>query len=91
MASNSLVSCMKGDNSMVTYTGQSPAEIRMGDTVMDALGRTFVARSDAAMVLGDYEVKGETPNGETKWFTLEANSLVTISYDESMWTDEAYA
>lgn len=90
MASNSLVSCTKGNNSMVTYEGQSPSEIRTGDKVTDSLGRIFYALSDAYMELGDWEVKGETPTGDVKWFTLDPKSLVTISYDESAWNQDEW-
>lgn len=69
---------------MGTYRGQSPSEIRTGDEVTDSLGRTFTALSDAEMVAGDYSVK--TYDGLTeKWLTLDYNSKVTISYDESAW------
>lgn len=74
---------------MVTYENQSPSEIRTGDQVTDSLGRTFTALSDAVLEMGDYEVKGLTPQGEEKYFTLD--SPVTISYNESDWNEDVYA
>lgn len=74
---------------MVTYENQSPSEIRVGDHVTDSLGRIFTALSDASLEMGDYEVKGETATGDVKWFTLDPNIGVTISYDESIWNDDA--
>lgn len=69
---------------MVTYEGQSPSEIRTGDTVTDALGRTFVAMSDAALVMGDYSVLSD----DGRSLILDNDSKVTISYDESVWNAE---
>jgi hypothetical protein len=70
---------------MVTYDNQSPDQIRMGDTVTDSLGRTFVADSDAVLDMGDYQVLSQG-----RWLTLDKDSLVSISYDESNWTDDVY-
>jgi hypothetical protein len=81
MASNPLVSYTKGNTAMVTYEGQSPSEIRTGDTVTDALGRTFVAMSDAALVMGDYSVLSD----DGRSLILDNDSKVTISYDEDYW------
>lgn len=72
---------------MVTYVGQSPADVRTGDTVTDALGRTFVAMSDAALVMGDYSVLSD----DGRSLILDADSKVTISYDESVWNEDTYA
>lgn len=72
---------------MVTYEGQSPSEIRFGDNVTDSLGRTFIARSDAQLDMGDFQVLGVEGTNAEKWFTLDAKSLVTISYDESDWNN----
>lgn len=77
-------------NIMVTYENQSPSEIRTGDSVTDALGRSFTAVSDVSFDLGDYEVKGMDGSGEIRWFTLDAKSLVTISYDESAWNQDEW-
>ena len=81
MASNSLVLMYERHNSMVTYEGQSPSEIRTGDKVTDALGRTFVAMSDAALVMGDYSVLSD----DGRSLILDFDSKVTISYDEDYW------
>ena len=70
---------------MATYNGQSPSEIRVGDTVTDALGRTFTALSDAVMDLGDYHVKAAW-QGEERSLTLDYDSKVTITYNESDWS-----
>lgn len=70
---------------MATYNGQSPAEIRTGDIVTDALGRTFTALSDAVMDLGDYHVKAVW-QGQERSLTIDHDSKVTISYDESNWS-----
>lgn len=74
---------------MVTYKDQSPSEIRTGDRVIDALGREFTADSDAEMVMGDYSVNAWY-NGDIRSLILDANSLVTISYDESVWNEDNY-
>jgi len=76
---------------MVTYERQSPSEIRTGDKVTDALGRVFVAYSDAELSMGDYCVNGVLMDGgDVKSFILDADSLVTISYDESVWNEDTY-
>jgi hypothetical protein len=67
---------------MTTYNGQSPANIRSGDLVTDALSRTFWALSDAAEDHGDYVVTAELMDGERKGLILDKDSLVTITYDE---------
>jgi hypothetical protein len=67
---------------MGTYVGQSPEMIRTGDEVTDGLGRTFVADSDAVLDMGDFQVLSDG-----KWLTLDAKSLVTITYDEQAWND----
>lgn len=69
---------------MVTYEGQSPSEIRTGDKVTDALGRTFVAMSDAVLVMGDYSVLSD----EGRSLILDFDSKVTISYNESDWNQD---
>lgn len=69
---------------MVTYENQSPAEVRTGDRVIDALGREFTAESDAELVMGDYSVSAWY-NGDIRSLILDADSLVTISYDEDYW------
>lgn len=74
---------------MVTYEGQSPSEIRVGDRVIDALGREFTASSDATLVMGDYSVNAWF-NGDTRSLILDAGSLVTISYDESTWNQDEF-
>lgn len=71
---------------MVTYENQSPSEIRTGDRVIDADGREFTAESDAVLEMGDYVVSAWW-NGDVKGLILDAKSLVTISYDESDWSD----
>jgi len=71
---------------MVTYENQSPADIRTGDKVTDALGRTFTAMSDAALVMGDYSVLSD----DGRSLILDVDSLVTISYDESVWNEDSY-
>lgn len=71
---------------MVTYENQSPAEIRTGDKVTDALGRTFIAQSDAALVMGDYSVLSD----DGRSLILDNGSLVTISYDESAWNQDEF-
>ena len=76
---------------MVTYENQSPADIRIGDVVTDSFGRTFIAFSDSVLEMGDYQVLGIDGNGNEKWFAIDPNSLVAISYDESMWTEDTYA
>jgi hypothetical protein len=76
---------------MVTYTGQSPAEIRTGDKVMDALGREFIAYSDAELSMGDYCVNGVLMHDEgIRSFILDVDSVVTISYDESAWNMDEF-
>lgn len=76
---------------MVTYVGQSPADIRTGDKVTDALGREFIAYSDAELSMGDYCVNGVLMNGgDVKSFILDTDSLVTISYDESVWNEDEF-
>ena len=74
---------------MVTYERQSPADIRIGDMVVDALGRTFIAQTDAALDHGDYVLDGIL-SGETvkRSFILDSDSLVSISYNESDWEDD---
>lgn len=74
---------------MVTYENQSPSEIRTGDRVKDADGREFTAESDAVLVMGDYVVSAWW-NGDTKGLILDANSRVTISYEESDWNEDAF-
>jgi hypothetical protein len=69
---------------MGTWVGQSPSEIRTDDQVTDALGRTFVALSDAEMVAGDYVVRAWYSSDE-KDLILDHDSKVTITYDESAW------
>jgi hypothetical protein len=75
---------------MVTYERQSPADIRTGDKVTDALGREFIAYSDAELSMGDYCVNGALMNGDVKSFILDTDSLVTISYDESDWNMDEF-
>lgn len=75
---------------MVTYERQSPADIRTGDKVTDALGREFIAYSDAELSMGDYCVNGVMANGDVKSFILDTDSLVTISYDESDWNMDEF-
>lgn len=70
---------------MGTYKGQSPSEIRMGDTVTDSLGRTFTAVSEAVMDMGDYQITAVV-DGKEKILTLDHDSKVTITYDESKWS-----
>lgn len=74
-----------------TYTGQSPANIREGDTVIDSLGRTFVSAGMPEVVLGDYHVNGY-PSGmhELKSFTMDMKSTVTISFEEGPETDDDF-
>ena len=74
---------------MVTYERQSPADIRIGDAVVDALGRKFIAQTDAMLDHGDYVVDGIL-SGETvkRSFILDSDSVVTISYDEAEWNED---
>lgn len=74
---------------MVTYRDQSPSEIRIGDKVTDADGREFMAESDAVLVMGDYVVRAWW-KGDEKDLILDAESLVTISYDESVWNQDDF-
>jgi hypothetical protein len=74
---------------MVTYENQSPSEIRTGDRVIDALGREFTAESNATLVMGDYSVNAWF-NGDVRSLILDADSQVTISYDESDWSQDEF-
>jgi hypothetical protein len=67
---------------MQEYRNQSPADIRYGDKVVDALGREFWAHSDATVLGGDYEVMGALVSSpdDYRYFTLDKDSLVTISF-----------
>lgn len=93
MVSNPLASRTKGNTKMVTYVGQSPADIRTGDKVTDALGREFISYSDAELSMGDYVVNGVllSNEGDIRSFILDVDSVVTISYDESAWNEDVYA
>lgn len=77
---------------MVTYVGQSPADVRTGDKVTDALGREFIAYSDAELSMGDYVVNGVllSNQGDIRSFILDVDSVVTVSYDESDWNQDEF-
>lgn len=66
-----------------TYNSQSPADIRSGDKVTDFRGRTFITTGMAEFVLGDYHVNGYLEGSSSfTSFTIDGDSLVTISYEE---------
>jgi len=78
---------------LVTYKNQLPADIRFGDIVTDSRGRTFEVRSDVEFDRGDWHLTGYliSDPAETNWrklgtipqsFTIDGNSLVTISYED---------
>jgi hypothetical protein len=78
---------MKGFTMQVTYSGQNPADVRYNDTVTDALGRTFVALSDAEKdQFGDYQVR-TVWCGDDRWLTLDSDSVVTVTYNQHDWNN----
>lgn len=75
------------DQSLVTFPNVCPDVIRMGDTVTDSLGRTYVAQSDASEdQFGEFNVK--TPSGHL--YAYAATDRVTVTYDEAAYA-ESYA
>lgn len=75
---------------LTSYPNESPANIRKGDLVVLADGREFQATATPELVLGDYHVNGYTPDNQLKSFTMDPDSLVTISYEEDDTEDYGY-